>query len=328
MEEKLTLEQARQALDRPGTGWPGALVHHGTRVLLLLALAVTVGLLFPISPVADFPQLERGMVPEQDVIAEEGFSIPKSPTELAREREEAASTVVPVFRYDSTAVRSMTGQVEGFFERVDSAVDAASTETEARAALREILAAYGFRESVTPEALELLRIPSRRNAVRRAALSAVRDELPRGVAASGELEDAGAAQLELRRDGLGRLLSRDSVTTQTAFYDRTTAHLPPGRSPAEAELLRLIAIRFFDPSIRFDPRATEAARERARQAVAPVKGQVLARERIVSANVPVGQEQIEKMEAYRTRLLELDRLEAGSTGTRTMGALLYNLLVL
>ena len=328
MDEKLTLQQARQALDRPGTGWAEGLVHHGARVLLLVALAVAVGIFFPVAPVPDFPQLERGMVPEEDVIAEVGFSVPKSPSELAREREEAAATVVPVFRYDSAAVGAMTSRVESFFARVDSAVAAGTTEGEERAALRQILSAYGIGESVTPEALELLRVPARRAALRRAALSAVRAELPRGIASSGELEDAGASQLEVRRDGQGRVMERDSVVTQSAFIDRTTAHLPPGRSPAEAELLRLIAIRFVQPSIRFDARATEAARERARQAVAAVKGQVQARERIVSANVPVGQEEIDKMQAYRAQLLELDRIEAGSTAMRATGALLYDLLVL
>jgi phosphate starvation-inducible protein PhoH and related proteins len=69
---------------------------------LLLGLVFLLQVLFPVAPVPNFPELERGMVPQEDVIADVGFTIPKSDAELAQEREEAAP-VAPVFRYDPTA---------------------------------------------------------------------------------------------------------------------------------------------------------------------------------------------------------------------------------
>jgi hypothetical protein len=116
-----------------------AIVHHGARIALLLALTVAIYLLFPASPVQDFPALEKGMVPEQDIIAQVPFYIYKTDAELAQEREEAAAAVAPIFEYDPTAVDTMVASARTFMMFVDSAIGSAGTELGARNQVCEVL---------------------------------------------------------------------------------------------------------------------------------------------------------------------------------------------
>ena len=52
--------------------------------------------------------------------------------------------------------------------------------------------------------------------------TAIRTELPVGIASAGELEGSAAAQLRLRREDEERLLPRDSLRTAQAFFDSMT----------------------------------------------------------------------------------------------------------
>ena len=113
-----TLARLRALLsEAPERSWPDGVVHHGARVLLLLLLVVLVQFLFPVAPAPDSPQVERGQVRDTDIVATVDFEIPKTPAELARDREEAASSVPLVFRYDEAAADSMRAAVDGATSR-------------------------------------------------------------------------------------------------------------------------------------------------------------------------------------------------------------------
>ncbi|MBW3656969.1 MAG: hypothetical protein KY444_12790, partial [Gemmatimonadetes bacterium] len=92
-----------------------AVLHHGLRVGVLLAVAAAVHALFPGAQTADVPVLERGVVARDEVVAQVPFSVPKSPDELLRERDEAARGVPPVFDYRPGAADSVVAGVRGFF---------------------------------------------------------------------------------------------------------------------------------------------------------------------------------------------------------------------
>jgi len=325
--EHFRMREALRVLSQePARAWPAGVVHHGARVALLLSLALIVLLLFPVAPVPDLPVLERGMVAPEDIIAQVGFSIRKSDEDLARERAEAAASVAPIFEYDRTAVDTMLGRVRAFFERVDSVAEGVPDST-ARAALGRLLQTYGF--SVGDGAIELLESPSQRRALARSIEAAIRAELPAGIATGGDREENTSTQLRLRREGKEIFLSRDSLRTATGFFDRAAHHLPRGATAEFAELQRLILIRFFEPSVRLDREATEAARERARQAVPVVKGEVLKGEKIVGAHEQIRDAELERLRAYREALSRLGEVDTGfSSNTRAIGAYLYNASVL
>ena len=117
--------------------------------------------------------------------------------------------------------------------------------------------------------------------------------------------------------------AREALRTASRFYDRAASYLAASESPELAELQRLIAIRFFEPSIRLNRDATEAARERARQAVPVVKAEVLKGERVVGAHEQIRDAELERLRAYQDALAALGALERGGASLgRAAGAFL------
>lgn len=328
MAQRSPIESLRETLDRkPGGSWSAGFVHHGLRLLVLLVLAVCVQLLFPVAPVPDFPILERGMVADEDIIAEVAFPILKSEQELTREREEVAAGVPPIFTYDAAAVDSMRSGIRAFLAHFDTAAARGIAETQARGRIRDLLRAYG----IAPDSqfVELLRSPVDRSILRFALERAIEEMLPAGVATAAALDEQGAQQIRLRRGQDEALVPRDNVLTGRGFYASAASYLPERRRAELSELQRLILIRFFEPSIRYDETETEAARDRARMAVSTTKGEVLRGERIVGAHEQVREEELERLRSYRTALGDLGRLESGPTeAPRALAALMYNFFVL
>ncbi|HEX7091473.1 MAG TPA: HDIG domain-containing protein [Longimicrobiales bacterium] len=325
MDRRFGLRDAVRALNESDArGWPAGAIHHGARALLLLGLALAVSLLFPVSPVQDFPVLEVGMVAEEDIIAEVGFSIFKSELELERERAEAAAGVPPILDYVPAAVDTVRERVEAFLDRLEAAADSAAAGR--RDALSEFLSAHGF--PVTNAYLDALADPRQRGRLATAVRRAVEQDLPVGVVRSADLEGSSAAQLRLRRDGVERTVLRDSLRTASWFYDRAARHLRGASAPL-VELQRLVLVRFFEPTIRLNQEATEAARERMRQAVPTVKGEVVKGEKIVGAHEVVREPELEKLRAYQDHLARIGEMDPGARGgIRAFGAYLFNLLIL
>lgn len=328
MDEKFSVRRAVQALSgRPERLWPAGAIHHGARILFLVALAILTNALFPVAPVPDFPVLEKGMVAEEDIIAEVGFPIYKSEEELARERAEAAASVPPIFEYSPAAVDTMLARLTGFFARADSIVAGSPGEAEARAALRSLLQANAL--PATDPAIDVLASDRQRERLGTATMNAVRGELAVGIAATADVEETAAPQVLLSRDGRLHSLPRDSLLTAPRFYERAGRYLPRDASAEFRELQRLLLIRYFEPSIRLDRVATDAARERARQAVPDVKGEVLQGEKIVGAHEQIRDAEFERLQAYRLHLTRLGEDGGGSSSfARSIGAFIFNLSVL
>src|SRR5437763_5932736 len=85
--------------------------YHGTRWAWVPALALLTYLAFPSSANNVAPLLQPGAVAEHEVIAPFTFPVNKSDQELAREAEELAGTVRPIYEFqqralDSASIRS------------------------------------------------------------------------------------------------------------------------------------------------------------------------------------------------------------------------------
>ncbi len=327
-DERFGARDAIRALSgAPDRLWPEGVVHHGSRALILLLLAFFAQLLFPLTPVPDFPVLETGMVAEEDIIAQVGFPIYKSEAELARERADAAATVEPIFEYSPAATDTMLARIRLFFAQIDSVATEGGGEAVVGAGVRSVLRSYAL--PTTDPVVDLLLTPRQRAALERAVERAVQLDLPAGVASARELEENPASKIRLRRDGRSLLLDRDSVLTPPRFFERAARHLPSGAVAEQAELHRLILIRFFEPSVRLDRAATDAARDRARRAVPEIKGEVLKGEKIVGAHEQIRAPELERLEAYRDHLARIGGAEerVASFG-RSTGLFIYNLAVL
>src|SRR5262245_46165349 len=109
-----------------------ALRFHGTRALIALIVAAITYLVFPASPVVDSPILEVGSVAPDNVIAPFGYSVLKSPEELAKEQNDIARSVEPIFAIDSAAFdssRTLVDQFDDELRRVASIPEAQRTTT-------------------------------------------------------------------------------------------------------------------------------------------------------------------------------------------------------
>jgi cyclic-di-AMP phosphodiesterase PgpH len=310
---------------RPEHIWPDAVIHHGFRLALLLGLVVLMQVLFPVAPAPDFPEYERGMVPQEDIIAEARFTIPKTDAELAQEREEFAAGVAPIFRYDPGAQDTMLARVRRFMAHVDSAAGRGVTENEQRENVRTLLSAYGF--PVSAASLDLLMEPRNRALLQQSLERATREELPLGVVSDSDYEDSPAQNWRLVRGDMEQLLQRDSVRRQQRVAARAAQHLGPAAPVGLAQFQNLVVILFFDGSFKLDRAATELAREQARLAVPAIKGEVLRGERVVAAHEPIREREIERLTAYRNFMQEAGALGDGSRAP-AVGMFLLNLLTL
>jgi hypothetical protein len=315
----------REAGDLPPRRPRARLPFLALRLGILLAVSLAIYLLFPAGASPGPVVLERGVVAPQDVIARIPFSIPKTDEELRREQEEAARGVPPVYDYRPGAMDAVLAQAQRFFAAL-GAVDAAPPPQRGDV-VRRVLADAGI--PTTLGGVEVLQDPVRRAEVQDAVERAVREQLPRGIAA-GAPGRSGISAVRVRGTaGGGGLVSADSLRTADQFYQGAAGYLPADAGADAAELQRLLLVRWFQPSLVVNERETEAARARARAAVDRVKYRVLAGEKIVGAREQVGAREEERLRAYQAALAARGNGETpGRSLARGAGSVLYNLLLL
>ena len=117
--------------------------YHGTRWAWVPGLALLTYLSFPSSANNVAPLLEPGAVAEYEVIAPFTFPVNKSDQELAREAEELASTVKPIYQFQQRALDSASIALHAFFAGIENAADQGGAQAVMRVAKEQ-----GDRKSV------------------------------------------------------------------------------------------------------------------------------------------------------------------------------------
>lgn len=305
----------------PERPWPEGAVHHGARVLLLAGLATILAVGFPPNPrVADLTGYEAGMLATQDLIAEVEFSIPKSATELERDRAAAAAAVPVIYRYRPEAGDLTADALNSFLATVEETLGRDPEALEAVLAAQNIAAA--------PSLVEMLRDLDAREAIHRAALRVAREFIPRGVVNAPTRDLLGDRITVLGGDGERFVATRDLLTA-TDLYSRSAELLPPEASPEATEILRLLLIRFHEFSYVPDQGATAVRRTAARQSVTTTRANVLAGEAILRANQQITGEDLVRLRAYEEQLRTLGLLGATATGfLPSLGVYLLEILLL
>jgi putative nucleotidyltransferase with HDIG domain len=321
-----------QALSRPpGRGLPDRVLYHGARVLVLLIVAATVSVLFPPRAPMRAQRYEAGRIAAVDVLAEIPFDVPKTPLELERDRAEARASVPPTFNFVPTAADTMAARLARFFARVDSARSMGDT-----AALHDVLRA----SSVAAQPAQVYLVSEDRvfDIVRRTALQAAREILPRGVADNSELQSVTTENLTVREgeseDRLGVEVTERSVPTREVlssrtFFERAVGLLPTSASPDTQEILRLVLIQFIEYTYRLDEAATQLDRDAAARSVSDTKESVLEGEMLMRAGEPITPDRVERLAAYEADLRSRGLLEeVGIEWRPLIGAGLLDVLIL
>jgi len=279
------------------------MAHHGSRVVLLLLLAVFITALFPPTARMNVGRYEVGMVAPEDVIARIPFSVPKSPDELTRERQLAMESVPPTFDFVPEASDTMAARLRAFFDRLDGAA-----EEGGRQAVEQVLRASSL--VATPSQVDALLDPATRNVLRRTAVRAATDIMPQGVVDAGQALNITTPTVTVRNAETERSLPAEDVTTQREFFENALGLLPSGIPPDVQNMLRLILIRHIEFSYVLNVVATELGRDAAARSVVTTKDSVLEGQAIVRAADPIQANELERLNAYEEQLRAQGLLEA------------------
>jgi putative nucleotidyltransferase with HDIG domain len=317
--------KAQTDLVRPP--WPDGVVYHGSRLLLAVALAVTITGLFPPMGGSTLGRFEEGMVLPDAVIAQVPFTIPKSTAELQRERADAAAGVPPTFNYRPEAGDTMVVRIGRFFARLDpvaSVRDSVPSVGNSETLRADLLEASIV---VTPQQAVLLMDQATRRLLRNASTLGVRRYSTIGVVDATQSRELTLDRVLIQDPGAN---SRRSEATENILIGgdlpaRIVRDLPT-TSPELSELLRLIIISHTVYSLEFDSEVTAADREQVRRAVPESVGNVVQQEAIVRANEPITEADLTRLNAYEAELRRLQLLEEpGLQFGLLLGAFLLNL---
>jgi len=322
-----------QLLSRPPRrAWPDVPLHHGVRIVLLLAVATLITALFPPLERMEVDRYQPGVVASEDVFARVPFQVPKIPEDLERDRAEARAAVPSTFDYTPLAADTMAARLNRFFARLDSTRGMGDTT-----ALQEAMRASSI--AAQPRQVALFAEDGVFDLVRRTALRVVREILPRGVADGSHLQSTTTDNITVREpeESTDRALVIASersvpvtdVLSSREFFERAVGLLPSMASPDVQEILRLILIQYIEYTYRLNVAATELDRDAASRSVAVTKEDVLQGQSLVRAGDPITPARLERLTAYEEELRVRGLLEDG--GIRwgpLIGAALLNVQLL
>ena len=308
---------------KPGDSRGQKFVHHGARMLLLLALSLLVTSFFPPSTGTDSLPFEDWSVAPDDVIAEIPFTVEKSASELEAERQLAMEAVPPTFDVELSAADTMVVRLERFFADLDSA--AAKID---RVKFEETL--QSNRIIATPAQVDYIMDNAARNAFRNSATRAAQEIVAGGIVEAARVADLTTGRITIRQnDAVERTAQISEVRTTRDFLNQAALLLPPETPPSISDLLNLVLIRHIEYSYVLNVVATEMDRDAAARSVDIVKEEFLEGQSIVRQGDPIGPEILEHLREH-----ESERRNQGLVQSQdvTVGALigtgLVNLMLL
>ncbi len=294
--------------------------YHGTRWVWVVGLAVLANVAFPSSATNVAPLLAPGAVAERDVIAPLTFPVNKSDEELAREAEELASTVKPIYQFQERTLDSVVAAMHAFFTALETAADQGGT-----AALLKAAQAQGF--TLTGAEAAYLAKGGKRHNLEKALAELFDRTLALGVTAPGVLQVEQAPELIIRRRASEQSVARDQVLSYAQFLARARAVHPDKSARVADPLFLRLVIRFFRPTLVPNTLQTERRRDELRRSVDPSKYIVRAGDRIVAAHEVVTNEAHEKLVALHSDLVRRGAATSRSAGG-VFGPVLRDSLIL
>ena len=294
--------------------------YHGARWVWVVGLAVLAYVAFPSSATNVAPLLEPGAVADRDVIAPFTFPVNKSDEELAREAEELAGTVKPIYQFQDRALDTAVTAMHAFFAALETAADRGGVPAIMTAAKAQGVA-------LTPAEAAYLAKGGKRHNLEKALSELFARTLAVGVTAPGVLQVEQAPELIVRRRASEQSVPRDQVLSYAQYLTRARlVHPDKSSSVGDAVYLRL-ASHFFRPTLVPNALETERRRDELRRSVDPSKYIVRAGDRIVGAHEVVTNEVHEKLVALHSDLVRRGAATSRSAGG-AFGPVLRDCLIL
>ena len=285
------------------------LEYHGSRWAWVPGLALLAYLVFP-SSATNVEPLAVGALADRDVVAPFTFPVNKSDQELAREAEELAGTVKPIYQFQDRALDSARTAMLAFFSSIETAADQGGA-----AAISQAAKVQGFALSL-PEA-GYLNKGGKRHALQKSLTELFDRTLVLGVTGPGILQVEQSSDLIVRRRSGEQSVARDQVLSYAQYLGRARAVHPDKGSSVGDQLYVRLAGHFFRPTLVPNTLETERRRDELRRSVDPSKYIVRAGDRIVGAREVVTNETHEKLAA-----LHADLVRRGAATSRSLGGVL------
>ncbi len=292
--------------------------YHASRWALLLLVALVTHLVFPTPAIVEIPYYPAGATAERTVIAPVSFVVRKTEQEILREGEERASSVRPVYRFDSQARDSAVSALASFISLVEAAGPSGPALVVRAGETRSV--------SLSTDEAEWLSRASNRRLVTDSLQRFVAGLLSQGVADAGAVRAERSETIILLRDERERILPRSSLITFSDFIERSDRAAVPVNDALGQRVFRRIAASFFRPTIVLDTDLTASRRGQLKLGVDSLKYRVAAGEQLVGQGEGVTVATRDKLLALRE---ELGRRPPGQVlGRSIAGALITNVLML
>src|SRR5207302_5011135 len=215
--------------------------YHGSRWFWVVGLAVLAYLAFP-SSATNVAPMTVGKPANRDVVAPFTFPVNKSDEELAREAEELAGTVKPIYQFQERAADSAKIAMHALFSSLESAADQGGA-----VAIQQAAKAQGLALSL-PEAA-YLNEGGKRHGLERALSELFERTLALGVTGPGVLQVEQAPELIVRRRTGEQAVARDQVLSYAQYLQRARAVHPDRSSSVGDELYVRLDGHFFRPTM-------------------------------------------------------------------------------
>lgn len=312
----------REDADQQGDEGPSRPARkHVVGLGYAVVLAALATALFARTPGGGVPQLEVGAVASDNVIAPFAFAVRKTDAELAREREDAAAGIMPVFRYERRAADSSRAQVARL-ERAITLAGGRLTGPARSAAIARAAASQGLQ--LTAEEAAYLASPANAAAMFATVRQVIDRWIAPGVAGNSDLQNV-SGPVSLRRGADERVVDPERIPSLATVLARARALAANFESEVAEQLaVKLIGV-VFRPTLLHDRAMTDARRQERRALVGTDRFTVRAGEKIVGAHEVVGREESEKLRGLREAIARGERTQ--DTAQRLFGWFLYDMLL-
>jgi putative nucleotidyltransferase with HDIG domain len=309
--------------------------NHGVRILLIIVLAMTIRLLFPLAIAPELPEFELGNVATRDVVAPFSYNVYKSPTVLSAEKMEKAGTIYPVLEFIPDVIDSTKERIDRFFtvlhERIDSlhlgeerGGETASEELVSEK--EELIRWLGERKiDLDEEGILYLIDPERRELLSHRLIEYISAHLEKGVLTDDSREQIDKELVTVDSAGEEKLLRVDRFLTQSQSFTLAWDEVIDPDFPVFSQSIFLDLITLFlKPNVVYNELETQRRIVLAEAEVSPIKGHVLEGEKIIEQGYRISEKALEN---YQTLREEIIAREPSSTTYNTFISFIGTFLV-
>lgn len=287
-------------------------------MLAVLLLAVILGIYISLASRSaewvayTFPNLAEGEISPRREIAPFDFTVPKSERQLELDRRAAEDKILPIFNLDTTVMDSVSARIDTLFAVIDylrkEDVPDSVSQLTVDASLPEIPFAQVNSLKNLIESKNSRRLARSIQTAMKEAFGNISELL---IVSSDTYVTEYTDELFMLDNGdtVHVEMTIESEAARNFLGKAFQSEIGGELSPEEAETVQLCMNNLLQPNLSYDNEATSELRAQARDAVPIYSASFKKNERIIDANVPITQKQLEILDALRDEVARRSFIE-------------------